>query len=422
MAADETLRPPDLSVLSAGHEDRLVAKHHFQVITPIFGGSAESRKVDPNRPIREASIRGNLRSWWRATRGAQYSSDDRLFEAEAAIFGSTETPSPFDVLVEVTESGKTQPCAKYSGSSTPQFAKDHPSYALFPFQGQTRGGQVTQAPDHGLYDVRFTLSLVAKRPQDLGTVREELGAALWAWATFGGYGSRTRRGCGSLLCSDLAPADANDLVAMSRRYLARGDGGASHGILQGARVVMGRPSDDGVRAWKQAVEAYRDLRQGSDLGRNPGEGNRPGRSRWPEPDTIRRATGRHAPEHPPVLPDGFPRADLGLPIVFHFKDPGDPDDATLQRSEKGRTRMASPVITKVVALRNGQYAPLVAVLNAPRVWDLGDATLTGTRGSVTATEPKDKAQPVKALHADDPRDAVIKQAERAFGAKAVSLP
>lgn len=424
MAADETLRPPDLSVFSVGHDDRLLAKHHFQVITPIFGGSAESRKVDSDRPIREASIRGNLRFWWRATRGAQYVSDQTLFEAEAAIFGSTETPSPFDVLVDVTASGKTRRCATYSGSSTPRFVKNHPPYALFPFQGQTKDGQVTQAPDNGLYDVRFTLTLVAKTSGNLGALRDELTAALWAWATFGGYGSRTRRGCGSLLCSDLTPTDANDLVATSHRYLAEGTGRGSHGVLQGASVVMGPPLNDGIRAWKQAVEAYRNLRQGSDLGRDPGNDSRPGRSRWPEPDTIRRETGRHAPEHPPVLPVGFPRADLGLPIVFHFKDAGDPGDTILQRSEDRRARMASPVITKAVALRNRQYAPLVAVLNAPRVWDLGSVELTGTGTGrpVTATELLADASPVTALHAADARDAVIKQAESAFGTTAVILP
>lgn len=381
MAADETLRPPDLSVFSVGHDDRLLAKHHFQVITPIFGGSAESRKVDSDRPIREASIRGNLRFWWRATRGAQYVSDQTLFEAEAAIFGSTETPSPFDVLVDVTASGKTRRCATYSGSSTPRFVKNHPPYALFPFQGQTKDGQVTQAPDNGLYDVRFTLTLVAKTSGNLGALRDELTAALWAWATFGGYGSRTRRGCGSLLCSDLTPTDANDLVATSHRYLAEGTGRGSHGVLQGASVVMGPPFNDGIRAWKQAVEAYRNLRQGRGLGRNPGKGSRPGRSRWPEPDTIRRETGR-------------------------------------------RARMASPVITKAVALRNRQYAPLVAVLNAPRVWDLGSVELTGTGTGrpVTAAELLADASHVTALHAADARDAVIKQAESAFGTTAVILP
>lgn len=430
MAAHETLRPPELSVLEKPQDDRLIAKHSFKVITPILGGSAESRQVNTQRPIREPSIRGCLRFWWRATRGAQYHSDEELFKAEAALFGSTTEPSPFDVLVEITASGRTSPCATYSDSLTPRFSKDHPPYALFPFQGETKGRKVVRPPDHGLYGVSFTLTLVAKKRTDLSELRRELCAALWAWSTFGGYGSRTRRGCGSLSCDGFLPADAASLRAMAKKRLAEAQGGVSCAVLQGARVVIGGPVDDSLWAWRQAVEAYRQLRQGDGLGRNPRPkpsasvkaDKRPGRSRWPEPDAIRRAAGRHAPSHCPVLPDGFPRADLGLPIVFHFKDPGDPGDSVLQLGKEGRTRMASPVITKAMALANGQFAPMVAVLKAPRVWDLGTVVLTGARHSITDAELKATAQPVTDLSAADVRDAVIRQAERALKAEAVTLP
>ena len=66
---------------------------------------------------------------------------------------------------------------------------------------------------------------------------------------------------------------------------------------------------------------------------------------------------------------------MGLPIVFHFKDKGDPEDTTLQRAETGRTRMASPVITKAVQVGEKQYRPLIMVLNAPDVWEGSDLVL-----------------------------------------------
>ena len=89
------------------------------------------------------------------------------------------------------------------------------------------------------------------------------------------------------------------------------------------------------------------------MGRNQGLGNRPGRSRWPEADTIRRATNTHAPMHKPEHPvDGFyPRAAFGLPLVFHFKDKneGDPrgqDSDSLVLNPEGHDRMASPLILR----------------------------------------------------------------------------
>jgi len=79
MAADETLRPPDLSVFSVGHDDRLLAKHHFQVITPIFGGSAAAGKSLLERPIREMEVRGMLRLWWRCLKAPAFPNSAAMF-------------------------------------------------------------------------------------------------------------------------------------------------------------------------------------------------------------------------------------------------------------------------------------------------------------------------------------------------------
>ena len=55
------------------------------------------------------------------------------------------------------------------------------------------------------------------------------------------------------------------------------------------------------------------------------------RSRWPEAESIRNATGQRLDittseginkKHPelPHPPESFPRAEFGLPIIFEFKD------------------------------------------------------------------------------------------------------
>ncbi|GIW75944.1 MAG: hypothetical protein KatS3mg104_1007 [Phycisphaerae bacterium] len=129
---------------------------------------------------------------------------------------------------------------------------------------------------------------------------------------------------------------------------------------------------DAIPVWDWLIGRFRHFRQGEGLGRNPGsQPNRPGRSRWPEPETIRRVTGRRIARHarlPRIPDDAFPRAELGLPIVFHFKDKDDPPDTVLYPSagpEGKRERMASPLILKPLALQSGKAVPLILRLKTP---------------------------------------------------------
>src|SRR6185437_14498269 len=116
--------------------------------------------------------------------------------------------------------------------------------------------------------------------------------------------------------------------------------------------------------WDWLVGLLRHFRQGGSFARNPGQGQRPGRSRYPEPETVRQMTGanRGLSGHQrleQVQADAFPRAEFGLPMVFHFQGRGEPPDTTLQPVVGGeaRERMASPLILKPLALADGQTVP-----------------------------------------------------------------
>jgi CRISPR-associated protein Cmr1 len=180
--------------------------------------------------------------------------------------------------------------------------------------------------------------------------RETETALLW-WATFGGLGARTRRGLGAVEVSavsadgvisslpSITPQQAKD-IGVTLVFRGKSDAAASSAIV----------------AWKEAVKAMRLFRQGEGIGRNPGqEQNRPGRSRWPEPDAIRRHANTHAALHAPTHPaeQRFPRAAFGLPIIFHFKDKGDPQDSTL--APDGLDRMASPIILRPYKQDDGSW-------------------------------------------------------------------
>lgn len=383
----------------------------LRTITPMFGGSAKTREVNSTNPVRPSSVRGHLRFWWRATAGARFSSAEELFKAEEKLWGSAIIPGLVSVRVETVSRGTKKPCATYStGRTFPDFG-DYPGYALFPFQGKANREGVQEQPSETLTDVQFKVILVYPP-----SATSEIQMAVHAWVSFGGIGARTRRGCGSLETTSIS-----NLQVAERRF-------DNLLTLIPGQYFVGQPQQNPTQAWKEVVELYRDFRQGVPSARNkgsdPNNSRKAGRSKYPEPDTIRRLSPRdrwtHRAEH---LIQGFPRADLGLPIVFHFI--GEGSDHTLQGAKDQQTRFASPVVTKALKVEGG-YVPALILLDAPHVWENGDLALKPKNGR-DHTIPESQINLTPAEHAKiSPlgglpiREALIKFAEsRRF--KKVSL-
>ncbi|GHS91121.1 type III-B CRISPR module RAMP protein Cmr1 [Planctomycetales bacterium] len=303
-------------------------EYTIQVVTPLFGGGVEAGKNDPDMLIRAASIRGHLRFWWRATRGAEYSSVDKMRAAESDIWGSTEKPSEIGVRVKIENNGKV-------------FANGQPAYALFPFQENRR---LNKPAKTGIEGIKFTLTLTY--PKEWARWHE-VEIALWAWVNFGGIGARTRRGCGALFCAGLAFRK----FSLPKKY----------------RLLLGKEKTSATTAWNDIIEIYKSFRQ-APHGRNGSQG----RSLWNEPDAIRKITGKTSKRHQENFPAKpaqtvFPRAEFGLPIIFHFKDQreGDPGDTELLPFIKDGSadRMSSPLILKPLALDNNKFVPAALLLN-----------------------------------------------------------
>lgn len=341
--------------------------YHFEVVTPMFGGGVEAGVNDKTKLIRETEIRGHLRFWWRATIGAQYTTSEKLFEAESRIWGNTNTPSK--VVVRVSKVGKDRNDHDCRPTETSYSSlKDRFGYVLFPFEANTKLGITEKS---GLQNIHFTLTIIFSNQLDENQ-RNEVETAVWAWANFGGIGARTRRGVGTLFCEELAPSLPDGNVSLTsvlnsvRSSLPTGENFFDH--RSGNRwptledlyikITGTSPNDPEVEvflnpmdAWEDGVKTYRKFRQGT-IGRNNSgykwikpqrdpagrvinkgyytTGGRFGRSYWPEPDAIRRIKDvhyssdrdNHAHKHVPNknLPLAFPRAELGAPIVFKFND------------------------------------------------------------------------------------------------------
>jgi CRISPR-associated protein Cmr1 len=344
----------------------------MELITPMYGGGVEAGVNDRDFPIRAASIRGQLRFWWRATRGAKCKTIKALYDAESEIWGNTEIPSPTRIVVcgatplndrsfrkmNNTETVNGRPRPRPFGFD--QYGNE--AYALFPAKNNKN--------DILREGYSFELKVTCKSAH-----RDDVMCALWAWANFGGLGARTRRGCGALYCEKFAPErvseeDLNDWLRgkINEYGLSQGDG--VWPSLSQILFNSNQPVGQAIIAWASAIGAIKEFRQGVNLGRNPGaEKNRPGRSRWPEPDTLRRLVGPVCSRHKASdsIPDGFPRAAFGLPIIFHFVCDCCTDS---ELRPLGKNRMASPVILRPLKTQNGQCAPMAVLLKAPEPKDL----------------------------------------------------
>lgn len=355
--------------------------YSIQVITPIFGGGVEAGENDPITLVRPSSIRGHLRFWWRATRGAECKDFMELQKKEGDIWGTTTNPSKVISEVTVRSTGKSFPCAELDPrGSYYRINRDLPPYALFPFQGNVRKGE---NPAKCTSDVLFDLKLTYP-----DTVSQDVNAAVWSWVNFGGIGARTRKGCGALYCSELSPPDLNSISSWYKTHLETFNINSSttrKWPTLPARFLFRESKGNSWQGWKDVVGLMQTFRQGIDAGRNPGSSsNRPGRSRWPEPESLRRITSSRSARHQRIttIPDdAFPRAELGLPIVFHFKDAGngDPEDSELYPVVDGieRTRMASPLILRPAICANGTIFQMVMPLRTPI---LDEVVLKKTKG------------------------------------------
>jgi CRISPR-associated protein Cmr1 len=319
----------------------------ISLASPLYGGGVEAGQLDVITPFRASGIRGNLRYWWRATKGSSFDTWEEMRDREAVVWGDTNKASSVRVDVQFPDNwanGRV-PLRKYERDLNRK-------YALFPPYNQ-KGVNLDDVERQFLEAGTFTLTIsVADREH-----RDDVEAALWAWVNFGGLGARTRRGAGALFCHPYAGWNA--------KFVAEGDGKLRPWpTLKGGTIVWG-PAKKGSNAWADAwldvLQLYREFRQDRE-GRGP--------TAWPEPDEIRAIRqNRGTPTK-----EGFPRGALGLPIVFHFKDPKriDPPDQTLsvaahsggsKNLEPGR--MTSPVILKPLAMARDLAYPMILVLNAP---------------------------------------------------------
>jgi CRISPR-associated protein Cmr1 len=366
--------PPDAQ--SSFTEKMIVETREYELITPLFGGGVEPNTPDPVTTIRATEIRGHLRFWWRATRGGQFATIEELKAKEDEIWGTAAKfdkdgkaygPSPVSISVLKCSWNAKEDTKAYEviNKNNKWQARPKnwisPSYASFPLKPEDKdireNKQNTDIPD--IYQgVKFTIRLSYPK-----TYKFELEAALWAWETFGGIGARTRRGFGAILNKHTQPIN-NITTYISdgiKKFVSTNMNTCNFPHLSSSfstnyKIIFDKDNNGNditfknpKKTWDKLINKLQQFRQQrvEPTTQNP---NMPGRSYWPEPDSIRIETGYAAPYHPVRSQiNKFPRSVFGLPIVTKFKDKdvksGDPPQVILNGADTFN-RLASPLILR----------------------------------------------------------------------------
>src|SRR6266545_2822087 len=274
---------PSLPQAKPGGEERT---YEIELITPLFGGGVTAGETDPTMPIRATAVRGQLRHWWRLICGQ--SLGEGMWQREEEIFGSTEFPSPLGVRIEaspikdwVEPSAIRNPALKYllfpSIENNQRLAQEGLTFRL----------DLTWENEDTLGKRRAAQNMCRARekkpplPDRIASPDQDMDLATRAWLTFGGVGARTRRGCGALFVKKSTPAwNVGDAQSWLRQFLQPGSGIEKILCLH---QPMGY-----LDAWRRVAETWKSFRQ-------PGPARRgEPRRRFPEAETIRRATGHRS--------------------------------------------------------------------------------------------------------------------------------
>lgn len=332
--------------------------YECKLVTPMYGGGVNGGQVDKEMPIRASAIRGQLRIWWRIACGP-FNSPEDMFDRESAIWGGIGDKEAKASRVKIRvgnikSNGEVaafeyernpKDCSKYKSVPKPDPKFGH-AYTLFSAQGKlNKDKTMEEEAPHKIAkpELTFELDIHCQTYKDdkltLEQIKSEVKEAIRWWASFGGIGSRTRRGLGAVDVknSDIKPVSADEVTLKG-------------GILT---LVSQNGKQDPVACWQYGGDKLRDFRQGSH-GRHyrknekTGKYSIPGRSFWPEADQLRHLTGKNADgKHLPKFKPDFilPRAAFGMPIQFQFPSEKN-DPPKLNLTPKYSERMASPLILR----------------------------------------------------------------------------
>lgn len=352
----------------------------YKLITPLFGGGAETKKPDAVTTVRATEVSGHLRFWWRATRGGNLEFDgdlNKMKKREEEIWGSAAQKDKVghsEVKVAILKASKDRELKTQKVKDKILHISDPRTdwgYISFPLKEDKEKNK----PAGSVWEI-VNFELEISYPKNL---EEEIEPALWGWETFGGIGGRTRRGFGALKLegkivngqevSFSLPSYENaeqEIKDRLKTFSGKWPEKVPHLNSEKKVKVTKVTSAQANEVWRGLITKYQNFRQKRH--------KRLGKSLWPEANELRRRLGIGMNWKPDEVKDAklvkkFPRAEFGLPILLHLPHDGDmtftiqgkPDPKTGKKYE----RLSSVLILKPVACANDKAVGIALVLDAP---------------------------------------------------------
>ncbi len=383
-------RPPAVAPDAHKRSDIISQVRDYQLITPLFGGGANTGAADELIRVRATEVRGNLRFWWRACRGGQHKTIAAMKDAEDSIWGAANKAEKKDKTLKEDEPPKTEKASVcievLNTSQTTELVEPFPIRSV----KNARTGIVeeksvynpkTNIPPYAAFPLQYTEAEIANsnRPQKKvlegvkfqltisfdEAYKDDVEAALWAWETFGGIGARTRRGFGALRLLELDGVENSEVPEANiaeewikeklSTHLQEGVPPEGVPYIRVTSFYISSTKANATLVWKDLIDVLHDFRQKKE------DSSR--RSVWPEANAIRARKNNSQQGTPPVL-DKFPKAVLGLPLIYHFVNER-LEDHTLKGKEEKFERLASPIILRPLQCKDKQAVGIVLLLEGP---------------------------------------------------------
>ncbi len=343
---------------------------NFRITTPMFLGGADNQNTAELRPT---SVKGALRFWFRAINYGEYQDYKKVKKAESDLFGSTNTQSSFflklnseAIKVETNEEKIRSLFAAleiaYLGYGLFQRSRRQQFYRPYLIPGQT-----------------FTVELLLKPKSKNQLAYENLIKATKALGLFGGLGSRSRRGFGSVTLDSIYVDDKECWVAPNSKEELRNafkdfylDLELSRNIPEYTafssdnRTIILDEFSDYKEALKNVGRAMMDFRRDCNE----------------DTDIVLDAIGgRNIDKHPE-------RVVFGLPHNYFIRGQGKADINPVIGS--GGTRRSSPLFIKIISIKEGRdikYIPIMTVFPSKFLPKGSKISLKSSRRSYTL-DPK----------------------------------
>ncbi len=165
---------------------------NIEVVTPMFVSGAETSKAE----LREPTLKGLLRFWWRATH--EFEGVESMKKKEGDLFGNTEKKSK--VFIHITPLNVEKDNHELRGES---FSIPGHSYQGYILKYLTVGCDNRPYITPGsTYEIKIRFPLLYEN---------EIKQALFAFSMFGGIGSKSRNGFGSFKINNEKQPNITDI-------------------------------------------------------------------------------------------------------------------------------------------------------------------------------------------------------------------